>query len=94
MTRDSIVTPVAWHPVLGQKGSYLKKGEQTSFRFRYHLRKASWYPIYQHVVNDVYRFPDFLALKQTKQSLTNRILAMHRYVLNDSTSRWRTAIIG
>jgi hypothetical protein len=37
----------------------------------------------------VYRFSDALALKQTRQSLTNRILSMLIYVNNDTTSLWR-----
>ncbi len=31
----------------------------------------------------------FLALKQTQQSLTDRILSMQRYVVDDSTSKWK-----
>lgn len=89
MNRRSQLTPVAWHPVLGQKGSYLKAGETVQFSFRYSVQAADWYTVYKHAVNDIYRLKDFLALKQTSQSLTDRILAMQRYVVDDSTSKWK-----
>ena len=88
MNRKGAVTPTVYHPVLGQKGSYLKKGEKASFGFRYTVRAADWYAVYKHAAEDIYRLKDFLHLKQTNQSLTNRILSMHRYLTNDSTSKW------
>lgn len=90
MNRKAELTPTAYHPVLGEKDSYLNAGEKRSFSFRYTLQAADWYTVYKHAIYDVYRFNDFLALKQTKQSLTNRILSMLDYVNNDSTSLWRT----
>jgi hypothetical protein len=90
MNRDAQLTPVAWHPVLGQKGSYLKSGETTRFAFRYTVKAANWFTVYKHAANDIYRLKDFLGLKQTKQSLTNRILRLHQYAIDDSTSKWRT----
>lgn|GEM_PF-204405 len=89
MNRDAKLSPTAWHPVLGEKGSWLKAGESIQFSFRYTVQPASWYSVYKHAANDIYRLKDFLALKQTKQSLTDRILSMHRYVVDDSTSKWR-----
>lgn len=89
MNRKAQLTPTAYHPVLGQKGSYLKQGEQITFSFRYTLQAADWYTVYKHAANDVYRFADFIALKQTRQSLTSRILSMQQYLHNDSTSMWR-----
>ncbi|AXY78680.1 glycerophosphoryl diester phosphodiesterase [Paraflavitalea soli] len=89
MNRQAQLTPTVWHPVLGQRGSFLKAGESTTFNFRYTVQSADWYTVYKHAVNDIYRLKDFLALKETKQSLTNRILSMHRYVVDDSTSKWR-----
>ncbi|WP_298713343.1 glycerophosphoryl diester phosphodiesterase [Chitinophaga sp.] len=90
MNRKGELTPTLYHPVLGEEGSYLQRGQTAEFSFRYTLQDADWYQVYKHAVNDIYRFPDFLALKSTKRSLTDRILAMHRYVTNDSTSLWRT----
>ncbi|MCD0486973.1 glycerophosphoryl diester phosphodiesterase [Pedobacter sp. MC2016-14] len=90
MNRKAALTPTVYHPVLGQKGSYLKTGESSSFTFRYSLQATDWYPVFKHAVYDIYHFKDFLALKQTAQSLTDRILAMHKYVTDDKTSMWRT----
>jgi len=90
MNREAKLSPTVYHPVLGQKGSFLKKGETTTFTFRYSLQAADWYTVFKHAVYDIYRFKDFLDLKQTSQSLTDRILAMHKYVVDDKTSMWRT----
>ncbi len=90
MNRKGQLSPTLYHPVLGQEGSALKKGETAEFSFRYSLQPAGWYAVYKHAINDIYRFPDFLARKETRRSLTDRILAMHRYVISDSTSLWRT----
>lgn len=89
MNRKAALTPTAYHPILGQKGSYLNEGEQVSFSFRYSLQQADWYTVYKHAINKVYRFNDFLTLKQTRQSLTSRILAMQQYLRNETTSLWR-----
>ncbi|MDO1449391.1 glycerophosphoryl diester phosphodiesterase [Rhodocytophaga aerolata] len=89
MNRKAELTPTAYYPVLGEKNSYLNAGESRTFKFRYTLQLSDWYLVYKHAINDVYRFPDVLALKQTRHSLTNRVLAMLAYVNNDTTSLWR-----
>ncbi|WP_220100616.1 glycerophosphoryl diester phosphodiesterase [Chitinophaga oryzae] len=89
MNRKAALTPTAYHPVLGEEGSYLQQGDTVNFAFRYSLQAADWYTVYKHAVNDIYRFPDFLSLKQTRQSLTSRILRMHHYLVDDSTSMWK-----
>lgn len=88
INRDKQLTPTLYHPVLGQTDSYMKKGERKIFRFRYTIKPAGWYDVYKHAVNDIYKFPDFLSLKKTNQSLTNRVLGMLGYVKNDTTSLW------
>ena len=88
MNRKGNISPTLYHPVLGKKGSFLRKGEKTSFTFRYTVKAEGWYPVYKHAAEDIYRLKDFLHLKQTKQSLTNRVLALHGYVTDDSTSKW------
>ncbi len=90
MNRKALLTPTAYHPVLGQKGSFLHKGDSVTFAFRYTIQPADWYTVYKHAAEDIYRLKDFLALKKAQQSLTDRVLSMHRYVINDSTSRWHT----
>ncbi len=89
ISRQGDLTPTLYHPVLGEKYSYLNAGDSISFSFRYTIQQADWYKIYQHVVNDIYRFNDFLTLKKTKESLTSRLLRLLEYVKSDSTSKWR-----
>jgi hypothetical protein len=89
MNRKSQLTPTAYHPVLGEKGSMMRAGDTRTFTFRYTLQAADWFTVYKHAVNDVYKLGDFLGLKQTEQSLTERVLAMHKYVIDDETSLWR-----
>lgn len=89
MNRKAQLTPTAYHPVLGEKGSLMKAGDTRTFTFRYTVQAADWFTVYKHAVNDVYDFENFLGLKQTQQSLTERVLAMHKYVVDDETSLWR-----
>lgn len=88
INRNKKITPTAYHPVLGEKNSYLKKGEKRNFGFRYSLAGSDWYEVYKHAINNIYHFPDVLKLKDTKQSLTNRIYGMLDYVRADSSSLW------
>lgn len=90
MNRQGRLAPTLYHPVLGEEGSQLAPGEQRTFRFRYVLRQADWFAALRYVINDVYRLPDFLALKQPTRSLSDRLAALHRYVTDDRTSLWRT----
>ena len=90
MNRQGRLAPTLYHPVLGEEGSQLARGDQSTFRFRYVLREADWFQALKHVINDVYRLPDFLALKQPARSLSDRLTALHRYVTDDETSLWRT----
>ncbi|MCH5598401.1 hypothetical protein [Niabella ginsengisoli] len=41
MNRQAILMPTLYHPVLGEKYSYLKKGDSLSFRFRYTVKKMT-----------------------------------------------------
>lgn len=88
MNRKATLTPTLYHPVLGEKGSLLKKGDKVNFSFRYTLQQAGWYSVFKHAANDIYHFNDFLALKKTRQSLTSRILSMHKYLVDNKTSLW------
>lgn len=90
ITRNNQLSPVAYHPVLGQKGSFTQKGETKKFGFRYTLKKSGWYDVYRHAIYDIYRFADFLPKKETKKSLTDRVWGMFDYVRKDSTSLWHT----
>lgn len=91
MNRQAEITPTLYHPVLGEEGSCMKAGEKREFSFRYTLAKSDWWPVFNHVVNDIYRFKEALHLRENRRSLTDRLYAIHRYVVNDSTSKWHTA---
>lgn len=90
MTRDGRLCPTAWHPVLGEEGSWLEAGGQTRFAFRYTLRRTDWYEVFKHVVYDIYGLKEELALRRSRISLTDRLEAICRYVCDDSLSLWRT----
>lgn len=90
MNKKGQLTPTVYHPVLGEKGSFLKAGETKEFKFRYSISSNDWFEVTKHASQNIYKFGDFLKLKKTSQSLTDRILAMHRYAINDTTSKWRT----
>lgn len=90
MNRSGALSPTLYHPVLGQDESYMKEGEKRTFRFRFTFGKNGWWPVFKHVAYDIYRFGDTLPLRANRRSLTDRLYAIHRYVVNDSTSRWHT----
>lgn len=90
MNRTGQLSPTLYHPVLGEEGSFMRAGEQRVFRFRYALNTNSWFDLYKHAVYDIYKFKDFLRLKNTSESLTHRIHEMINYLKNDSTSLWDT----
>lgn len=92
MNREGEFSPTLYHPVLGEKKSLANVGDSLSFSFRYTIQKADWYAVLKHTINDIYRFNDFLKLKQTKYSLTQRLYDMHTYLTNDSTSKWHNRV--
>lgn len=88
MNRQGDLSPTAYHPVLGEKDSYLDVGESRIFHFRYSVQTKDWFDVYKHAIYNVYNFKDILDKKQTDFSLTNRLFAMLDYVVDDSTSMW------
>lgn len=92
MNRQGELTPTLYKPVLGEDNSFMQAGEKRSFSFRYTIQKADWYTVLKHSIDDVYRFKDFLKLKTTERSLTDRVYAMYDYLLEDSTSKWNTQV--
>lgn len=94
MNRAGKLAPTLYHPVLGEDGSKLAAGESRTFHFRYALRAGDWLEILRHTAYDIYRLNDFLALKRPERSLSERLIAMHRYVTDDQTSLWRTEEFG
>lgn len=92
MSRDGELSPTLYHPVLGEDGSYMKAGEERVFKFRYTLSRNGWWPVFNHVANDVYRFDESLKMRGNRRSLTDRLYGIHRYLVNDSTSKWHTEV--
>lgn len=92
MNRDGEFTPTLYHPVLGEKDSYMHEGGSVTFSSRYTIQDDNWYPVLQHVVNDIYCFPEVLKTKQTEKSLTQRLYQMWDYLTNDSTSKWNNQV--
>jgi len=92
MNSNSQLSPTAYHPVLGQEGSFLKKGESTEFSLRVTLQNADWYTVYKHAVYDVYQLKHFFELEENTQSLTDRLFKQYNYVLDDKTALWHKEI--
>lgn len=90
MNRKGQLSPTLYHPVLGEIDSYLEAGEMRTFRFRYSLKQDDWFDVYKHAVYDIYDFKKAVELKNTNESLTNRVLSMLTYLKDDRTSLWNT----
>ncbi len=89
MDRAGRLVPTAYHPILGERGSYLKKGDKIEFAFRYSLIPMAWNVPFQHAIYDVYGLRDMIKFKNSTFSLTDRLSAMHKYVVDDKSSLWR-----
>lgn len=88
MNRKAQLSPTLYFPVLGEPKSALKPGESISYTFRYSLTDGDWFKALNHTVYDIYQFKESLALRQSKQSLTDRIQKMHHYLTDPKTSLW------
>jgi hypothetical protein len=89
MNPKGAFTPVLYYPVLGQENSWLTKGQQRTLQYHFSISKQNWYNMLMHVIDDINHFPSSLALRRnTRQSLTDRIMVMTDYLKTDSTSLW------
>jgi hypothetical protein len=88
MNRDTQLIPTAYHPVLGENDSFLKKGETAAFHVRITLQEADWYAVYKHAIYDIYKLSSSFDLKTNKQALTGRLFKLYDYVLDDKTALW------
>ncbi|UYI75233.1 MAG: glycerophosphoryl diester phosphodiesterase [Bacteroides xylanisolvens] len=88
MDRKKRLTPIAYHPVLGENDSFKRKGEVLHFRVRLSLQHADWYSVYKHVIYDIYKLKKSLDLRTNEYSLSSRLLSMYEYVLDDKTALW------
>jgi hypothetical protein len=95
MNRMGAFTPTLYYPVLGQTNSFLHKGEAITFQYRLSISDHNWYDMLRHVINDINHFPSSLAIrKNSRQSLSDRVMAMTNYVKEDSTSLWNIESFG
>lgn len=88
MNRKGELSPTLYYPVLGQDKSKMDAGEEISYSFRYSLIAGDWYQAIKHAAYDIYQFKETLALRQSKQALTDRIEKMHHYLTDPKTSLW------
>lgn len=88
MNRKAELSPTLYYPVLGEEKSERNIGEQISYSFRYSLIADDWFAAIKHAAYDIYKFGQTLALRQSKQSLADRIEKMHHYLTDPKTSLW------
>ena len=86
--RKAQLAPTLYYPILGEPKSDLKAGETVTFTFRYSLLGSDWFSMVNHAAYDIYQLKQTLELRQSKQSLTDRIQKMHHYLTNPKTSLW------
>ncbi|GHB79811.1 glycerophosphoryl diester phosphodiesterase [Persicitalea jodogahamensis] len=88
MNRKGELSPTLYYPVLGEHLSEREEGNALSYSFRYSLTDGDWFQALNHTIYDIYRFKEGLALRQSTQSLTDRIEKMHYYLTDPKTSLW------
>jgi hypothetical protein len=88
MSRRGNLSPTLYFPILGSPPSKLKVGDTIQCEFRYSLNTGGWFENLKHIANDVYDFKAGLDLRTNKQSLMNRIEAMHHYLTDPKSSMW------
>lgn len=90
-TRDRAgrLTPQIYRPVLGGSESFVSAGQSLTFKVRLVLTEQDWWQVHQHAINDIYRFPQFLALKTSSESLTSRMARIQATYIDDpDLSQW------
>ncbi|REA60693.1 glycerophosphoryl diester phosphodiesterase [Dyadobacter luteus] len=88
MNRKAELSPTLYYPVLGESASDLNPNQEINYSFRYSLIADDWFRAVNHAAYDVYQFGKTLPLRQSTQSLTNRIENMHHYLTDPKTSLW------
>lgn len=86
--RRGQLSPTLYYPVLGESGSRLNAGDSVRYTVRISLTDGDWFTALNHAAYDVFRLTDGLALRQNRQSLTDRVQRMHRYLTDPQTSLW------
>lgn len=90
MNRRGQLSPTLYYPILGEAGSLVEKGSKLRFPSRLTVQEGDWFSVLNHVVYDVFGFSESLLLRQSKTSLSERVAAMHGYLMDPVTSLWRT----
>lgn len=88
MNRHDELTPVVYHPVLGQIGSKNDAGAEITFGFRYSLMNAGWFEVFSHAVNDIFKLPSLLDLQTNYVSLSERLSRLQKFLRKGKESGW------
>ncbi len=83
------LTPVIYHPVLGQSGSLNEAGATIKLAYRYSLQAAPWFSVFKHAAMDIYQFPQLLDLQTSKISLSDRVNKLAKMLTDDKKSSWK-----
>ncbi len=89
MNGKSQLSPTAYHPVLGERNSYVKAGETREFKFVVSLKEGDWYDAYKHVIYNRYRLQKSVDLKSTDLSLSNRLQYLYNYATDEKKALWK-----
>lgn len=90
MNRRGQLSPTLYYPILGETGSRVEEGNKIRLPFRITMQEGDWFSVLNHVVYDIFGFGESLVLRQNKRSLSDRVAAMHGYLMDPITSLWRT----
>lgn len=88
MNRSGQLSPTLYYPLLNHDLAQLKAGDTLVFEFRYYIADKSWYDLLRQAAMQDYKIEDFLSLKETDLSISQRILDLLDYSLDDETSLW------
>jgi len=88
LNRKAALSPTLYYPVLGEKNSARGVDESLTYSLRLSILAGDWFEMLNHAAYDVYRFKESLALRQSTQSLTDRIGKMRYYLTDPKTSFW------
>lgn len=88
MNHKGQLSPTLYYPVLGEYASQRQPNQPLTYSFRYSLVDGDWFKTLKHAIYDIYQFKEGLQLRQSTQSLTNRIEQMHHYLTDPKTSLW------
>ncbi|WP_431210117.1 hypothetical protein ACQ86N_29205 [Puia sp. P3] len=86
--RKNELAPTVYHPVLGERGSLARVGEEMVWGYRYCIAGEPWSGVLRHAIEGVYHFGDSLSLRRNRQSLTRRVQRMMDYLSDTRTAMW------